>query len=384
MSTIKVNKIENTSTTDGGISIDNSGHVTIDGQQLPTAGALSHRNLVLNGAMRVAQRSTSGTTTSSGAYLSVDRWKCTDGGEGAFTVSQSSTAPDGFANSVKWDCTTADTSIASEIYMEQLIEGQDLQQLGYGTSSAKSITISFWVRSNLTGEFSVWLENFDSSRYFTTSGYTINTANTWEYKTITIPGDTAGSGFGDDNGVGMKFRWHLAVRSSYQGTPSGSWSTSASNRSQSNHVNLASSTANEWYLTGVQVEVGEAATSYEHRIFSDELRSCQRYYQKSYDYVTAPGATNHEENSQLSIATSTTRLSCFVNYRVEMREDPTEIIYSPSGNSGKYANINSYADAGDASVPNNHAANTGFHQINVTGATAGNHYQFHYTADAEL
>tara|TARA_B100002019_G_C21235193_1_gene582320 strand:+ start:67 stop:1239 length:1173 start_codon:yes stop_codon:yes gene_type:complete len=279
MSTIKVNKIENTATADGGIAIDASGHVTVDGQQLPTAGALTGRRINLNGAMQVAQRGTSGTTTSSSAYLSVDRWKCTDGGQGDFTVSQSSTAPDGFANSVKWDCTTADTSITDEIYMEQSIEGQDLQQLGYGTSSAKSITISFWVRSNLTGQFGVWLENFDSSRYYTTSGYTINTADTWEHKTITIPGDTGGSGFGDDNGTGMKFRWHLALRSSYQGTPSGSWSTSASNRSQSSHVNLASSTANEWYLTGVQIEVGEKATPFEHRSYGDELARCKRYFE---------------------------------------------------------------------------------------------------------
>ena len=118
MSTIKVNKIENTATADGGIAIDASGHVTVDGQQLPTVGALSNRNIIINGAMQVAQRGTSGTTTSSSAYLSVDRWKCTDGGQGDFTVSQSSTAPDGFANSVKWDCTTADTSITDEIYME--------------------------------------------------------------------------------------------------------------------------------------------------------------------------------------------------------------------------------------------------------------------------
>ena len=272
----------------------------------------SNRNLVANGAMRLAQRSTSGTTTSSGTYLSVDRWKCTDGGEGAFTVSQSSTAPDGFANSVKWDCTTADTSISSEIYMEQLIEGQDLQHLKYGTSSAKSITISFWVRSNLTGQFGVWLENFDSSRYFTTSGYTINTADTWEYKTITIPGDTAGSGFDNDNEVGMKLRWHLAVRSSYQGTPSGSWSASASNRSQSSHVNLASSTANEWYLTGVQVEVGDGATSYEHRSFGDELIRCQRYYQEINPRYMA---------GQFLI---TDQVACqFVPFYVVMRSTPT-------------------------------------------------------------
>ena len=319
MSTIRVSNIKNESTSNGGISVDSSGHVTVDGQQMPTAGALSHRNLVSNGAMRVAQRGTSGVTSSSGAYLSVDRWKCTDGGIGAFTVSQSSTAPDGFANSVKWNCDTADTNISSEIYMEQLIEGQDLQHLNYGTSSAKSITISFWVKSNLTGEFSVWLENFDSARYFTTSGYTINTADTWEYKTITIPGDTGGSGFGNDNDVGMKIRWHLAVRSSYQGTPSGSWSTSASNRSQSSHVNLASNIANEWYLTGVQVEVGDKATPFEHRSYGDELIKCKRYYHRR----TAPGYQRPFQGLGMCAVYTSSMAFVYLNHDVEMRAQPT-------------------------------------------------------------
>ena len=318
MSTIKVNKIENTATADGGIAIDASGHVQIDGVQLPTAGALSNRNMIINGAMQLAQRGTSGTTTSSSAYLSVDRWKCTDGGQGDFTVSQSSTAPDGFANSGEMGCTTADTSITDEIYMEQQIEGQDLQQLGYGTSSAKSITISFWVRSNLTGQFGVWLENFDSSRYFTTSGYTINTADTWEHKTITIPADTGGSGFGNDNGTGMKFRWHLAVRSSYQGTPSGSWSTSASNRSQSSHVNLASSTANEWYLTGVQIEVGEKATPFEHRSYGDELEKCKRYYRR-----WEADASNAYRVAFVGHFSSTTQCRALIDLSPEMRTAPS-------------------------------------------------------------
>ena len=359
MSTIKVNKIENTATADGGIAIDASGHVTVDGQQLPTAGALTGRRINLNGAMQVAQRGTSGTTTSSSAYLSVDRWKCTDGGQGDFTVSQSSTAPDGFANSVKWDCTTADTSITDEIYMEQSIEGQDLQQLGYGTSSAKSITISFWVRSNLTGQFGVWLENFDSSRYYTTSGYTINTADTWEHKTITIPGDTGGSGFGDDNGTGMKFRWHLALRSSYQGTPSGSWSTSASNRSQSSHVNLASSTANEWYLTGVQIEVGEKATPFEHRSFGDELLKCERYFQ-TYGPVFGLIFSNY---------TATTSYGA-LHLRTAMRGAP--IAYHLEAYNS--AHLNYYSGGGAAKTLTSFALNQGQpHMCQfVAGGTLGN------------
>jgi hypothetical protein len=280
MSTLRVTNIENPSTTSGGIDIDTSGHITMDGVPYPSSGPLSNRNLIINGAMTVAQRGTSGTVTTAGNYPSVDRWSCNDGGIGGFTVSQSTDAPTGFANSAKWACTSTG-SATNDVFHEQKLEGQDLQLLEYGTASAKSFTVSFWVKSNKTGEYSLWIENNDANRYFTTPGYTINAANTWEFKTITVPGDTGGSGFTNDNGVSLKIRWHLVLRTSFQGTPSGAWSTSASLRGQGSHVNFADSTSNEWYITGVQVEVGDVATPFEHRSYGHELGLCQRYYYKS-------------------------------------------------------------------------------------------------------
>ena len=282
MSTIKVTNINNASASSGGIAFDSSGHVQVDGVQMPTAGPLSNRNLIINGAMQVSQRSTSTSFPTSTDGFVVDRFHNLVG-HGVFTVSQSTDAPSGLANSLKWDCTTSASSGSSgETFVEQLIEAQNLQNLAYGTSSAKSFTLSFWVKSNLTGNFGLWIENADATRYYASAGYTINSANTWEYKTITVPGDTAGTGINNDNGVGFKLRFYLVANSIMQGTPAESWETSPTIRVSSSMVNLASSTDNEFFLTGVQLEVGEKATPFEHRSFGDELARCQRYYEAYY------------------------------------------------------------------------------------------------------
>jgi len=298
----------------------------------PTAGSLvtingtapSNRNLIINGAMTVAQRGTSGTVTTAGNYPSVDRWSCNDGGIGGFTVSQSTDAPGGFAYSAKWDCTSTGSN-TNDVFHEQKLEGQDLQLLEYGTASAKSMTVSFWVKSNKTGEYSLWVENNDANRYFATPGYTINTANTWEYKTITIPGDTAGSGFTNDNGLSLKLRWHLVLRSSFQGTPSGAWSTGSSIRGQTGHVNFADSTSNEWYITGVQLEVGSVATPFEHRSYGDELRRCQRYCE-----ILEKGDST-EATIGVGLAYSSNRLLVAHSFKVTKRASPSLTVSGTTG-----------------------------------------------------
>ena len=305
--------------TDGTIT----GINTINGLSFPSTGQISNRNIVINGGMRIAQRGTSGTTSSAGSYPCVDRWKCNDGGIADFTVSQSSETPVGFTSSVKWDCTTTGSN-TNDAFIEQLIEGQDLQHLAYGTSSAKSITVSFWVRSNKTGEYSFWVENNSANRYYTTEGYTINTADTWEYKTITFPGDTNASGsFNNDNGIGFKLRWHLVLRASFQGTPSGNWETSASNRGQSNCVNLADSTDNEWYMTGVQVEVGDRATPFEHRSYGDELAKCERYFE----------VIGGRSESFMGYAYASASAAVSIRYRTVKRAIPGTITLAAAGQS---------------------------------------------------
>jgi len=249
------------------------------------AGTVTGANLIINGDMAVAQRGTSKTALGNGdaGYHTIDRFRFTEGATPTceFTMSQSTTAPTGFSYSLKMECTTADATPATNdlIRVEQRIEGQDVQHLDYGTSSAKSITLSFWVRSNLTGTYVVCFYQTDDNRAASKT-YTIDTADTWEYKTITLSGDQTGV-IDNDNGNGLQVDWYLVAGSDRtSGTANTDWQTSVTaNRVAGQNVNMASSTSNEWYLTGVKLEVGSAATPYRHESYGDNLRKCQRYYE---------------------------------------------------------------------------------------------------------
>jgi hypothetical protein len=268
---------------DGTVAITDN--LTVNGNQYPTAGALSNRNLVVNGAMQVAQRGTSATNLGNGdsTYHTVDRFRF--GEQGAptceFTNTQSTDAPSGFSNSFRLDTTTAQSSIASGdvIYVDHRLEAQNLQQLAYGTSAAKSITISFHVKSTVTGTYAVWLYNQDGG-VACTNTYTISSANTWEYKTFTVTGDTSNS-INNDNGIGFFMRFVLCAGTNWtSGTASTTWGSASvtnANRFVGHTANVASSTSDDWSITGVQLEVGEKATPFEHRSYGDELLRCQRY-----------------------------------------------------------------------------------------------------------
>ena len=245
------------------------------------AGGLTGRNLIINGAMQVAQRATSVTGVTGDGYQAVDRWRTNSGSLGTFTLSQSTDAPDGFATSHKYDCTTADASPAAGDFLifEQRVEAQDLQQLNYGASGAESITLSFYVKSNKTGTYIAELALPDaSSNSNNQQSYTINSANTWERKTLSYVGNTTDA-INNDNGIGMNVFFWLGAGSTYSGgtLTQNTWAnTSAANRA-AGQVNLADSTSNEWLITGVQLELGEQGTAFEHRSYGDELLRCQRY-----------------------------------------------------------------------------------------------------------
>ena len=260
-----------------------------EARELVSAG---RKNLIINGDMQVAQR-VAYPSTQPGAsysnYYTVDRWRFNvqDTQFGTWTFSQSNTVPSGkgFAYSWKWDCTTADTSLDSGHYgiAEYRIEAQDLQHLEYGTSSAKPVTISFWVKTNKTGTYVFSIFSEDGNRYVSKT-YTVNQANTWEYKTITFEGDTSGT-INNDTGDGFRLWWWLGAGSSFtSGTMQpGVWrsfSSAQSSTAADLNVNMADSTSNEWFITGVQMEVGRNATEFEHRSYGEELALCQRYYQK--------------------------------------------------------------------------------------------------------
>ena len=304
--------------------------------------ALSNRNMVINGAMQVAQRGdVTGITGES--YGGPDRFELNASSIGTFTISQSSTAPTGFKNSWKVDCTTADASPAAGdlLRVSYRIEGQDLQQLAYGTSGAKAITLSFYVRSNKTGTYNVQFQQIDNSFKQAVLSYTISSADTWEFKSITVPGDTSGL-INDDNGDGLALFWILGAGSTFTSGGERSTYTAFSNGdvAPTQTVNLADNTANEWLITGVQLELGEQATPFEHRSFGDVLKQCERYYEKTYPYATAPGTAasydsiigiriNGLNNSGSEQKYLVTRL------RTEKRANPTTTYYNDAGNTGR-------------------------------------------------
>jgi hypothetical protein len=288
--------------------------------------ALSNRNLVINGAMQVAQRGdTTGVTGTS--YGGPDRFFLAVNAHGTYSITQSSTSPTEFYNSFKVDCTTADGTLSANDYVIfiQRIEAQNLQHLLYGSSSAKKTTLSFWVRSNVTGTYALNLYVHDSVRQITKT-YTINTANTWEYKKITFDGDISGS-INNDNGAGIDINWWLAAGSTYTGGTTTGWNDYSSNTNtyaREHAVDLSSSTSNEWYVTGVQWEVGEQATPFEHRSYGDELARCQRYFQKLYS-----DAAYGYPSLFVSIGTAATQSYGVAQFITPMRAAPT---FSTTGN----------------------------------------------------
>lgn len=245
--------------------------------------ALENRNIIINGAMRVAQRGTSSTST---GYQTTDRFtfNMSNFDNAAFTQVQSTDAPSGFSSSWRIDCTTVETALAADEYSNfaQPIEAQNLQNIQNGSSGAKSLTLSFYVKSNKTGTFGVNLYKPDNTGRQITATYQVSSANTWEFKTITFAGDTAGGGIDNDNGPGFYIYWHLAAGTNFTSSDSTSWSNYANAGFAFGHaVNIFDNTANDWAITGVQLEIGEQATPFEHRSFGDDLARCQRYYFRS-------------------------------------------------------------------------------------------------------
>ena len=311
MSTLKVDAI---------VDKDSGNTTTINGTTIgPNLSINSHntqgKNLIINGAMNVAQRGTSFTTTS--AYT-LDRWTFQTDllDQYAHTVTQSTDTPGGFASSLKIEVTTSETSVESteDLAVTQRIEAQNLQHLQAGTSSAKSLTLSFYVKSSVTGVYAVHLQAIDDSKIFPTT-YTINSANTWEYKTITIPPCTIAT-IDNDNGTGLNLTFITLTGSTYTAGSTGSWQSYASNLFAAGMTANVSSDGDTWLITGVQLELGDAATEFEHESYGQTLSKCQRYY-----YRIGPEAAY----TRFGIASNLTTTAAEVyNYLpVSMRSNPS-------------------------------------------------------------
>ena len=286
---------------------------------LPLAGQLGNRNLIINGAMQVAQRGTSFSAVQN--TFTLDRFKFKRESTAAnFTMAQSTTSPDGFAKSLKMTCTAADTSTASNefVMVRYHVEAQDLQSLGYGTAAAKPLVLSFYVRSSLTGTYNINCLQLDNSNKIYSRTYTINSANTWEKKTISIPADTSGV-INDDNGAGLQINFSLILGSTYKGgAVSTAWESYSNSVFGSQHgVNFGSSTSNDWHLTGVQLEVGSVATDFEHRSIGQELALCQRYYYRAFD-----GSDSGERPIALGVYENANTMTTTLRF-ANMRSSPT-------------------------------------------------------------
>ena len=356
-----------------------------------TDNVSGRRNLFINGDIKISQRYTAGTATqaTNSTYSGPDRWRFFLNGGGAYTVTQDSghQADTGHDKAIKIAVTTADTSIAAGDYYSflQRIESNSLQHFQYGTSSAKTLTLSFWVRATKTGTHAVhFAKQGTGTDYRHIKEYTINASNTWEHKTITIPGLTA-STMANDDSTYFQVGWMLKYGSDFQGTKD-TWTTSG-HYTTAAAVNNMDSTSNTFYVTGVQLEVGDSASDFEHRSFDEELILCQRYYQKSYVYETVPGTgTQHGSWSTGGHqgGTSTGYIEGVINFERLMRATPTIALYDHSGNSNKCARLaTGQARYQNESISTSNINARGITMYSISGTAAGI-VQGHYTAQAEL
>ena len=246
------------------------------------------RNLIINGDMQCWQRTTAATAVTN-AYATVDRFRFVEGTAGAYTSERSTDSPIGTGYSLKLQVTTADASMASGdyAYFQQVVEAQNLQPLQYGTSSAKTLTLSFWVKSSKTGTYTIALIKADSTQYNFVREYTISSANTWEKKTITISPTAGSTSFitsaagviNNDTGVGFYVVWMLCSGTDLNGATNNAWSSNGLHYTTTNQVNWMDSTSNNFYLAQAQLEIGDVATDFEHEDIGTTLRKCKRYYE---------------------------------------------------------------------------------------------------------
>jgi hypothetical protein len=317
------------------------------GEVLTNSQIGGRRNIAYNGAMQVAQRNTSVTGLGgSDGYFTVDRYKVVTGGSaGRFTQSQVAVSDlSGFTKALKLECTTADTTVGSGEYLllEQSFEGQDLQQLKKGTSDAEQLTISFYVKANANATYVVELYDADNARHVSQS---YNVTTSWNRIILTFPGDTTGA-FDNDNAQSLRVFFWLHSGTSYNsGTLSTTWHTTNANRAVG-VTSFFDSTDRTFFLTGLQIEVGEQATPFEHRSFGEELELCKRYYEQ---WNTING-----ENIWLGTSYSGNNPHCFLQFNTLKRAAPT-ITLPSAGNSGNAISFLA-TDGGYASTIGSHNA----------------------------
>ena len=262
------------------------------GEVLTNSQIGGRRNILINGGLQISQRGTDLNDVSHGDYCA-DRFEITKGNTDQLVVNydQSSDTPDGFSNSFKLSVGTAESAIDTNEYLmiNQRIEAQNLQHLKYGTSSAETLTLSFHVKSSVTGTYAISIFAQDGNKYYSTT-YTVNSANTWEYKTVKINGNTADV-INNDNGSGLRLAWTLSSGSNFTSGSNDAWGDST-NWAVGHNASWITTSSATFFLTGTQLEVGSQATPFEHRSFGEELQLCFRYYRLLDDGDTTSAIVN--------------------------------------------------------------------------------------------
>ena len=287
-------------------------------------GQFSHRNVIINGACLVAQRDN--LTTAQTGYGAVDRFQLLSTGASRFTLSKNDGpgAQYGLPSALKFETTTADSSIAATdyMYLDTRLEGQDIQRFQKGSSDAKQFTLQFWIKLAVTGTYVVQLFDADNSRHVV-ANYTVNSANTWEKKIITFPADTTGS-FDNDNARSLDIRWHFMGGSNYRGgTQQTTWGSIVAANMLEGMGNAVSSTGDN-FITGMQLEVGPEATAFEHRSYAEQLQQCMRYYERQ----SVADGNGHYATLCMGYRSTSTRVVIQPVFRVFKRATNADFEYS--------------------------------------------------------
>jgi len=344
-----------------------------------------NKNIIINGAMNVAQRGTSSTGLGASAgYFTLDRYRTTfNATAGRVTMEQVADVHDGFANALKFSCTTADTSVAAGEYfmLQQKIEGQDLQQLKKGSSDAEEFTVSFYVKGNASATYVVEMFDLDNNRQISK---TFSVTTNWTRVELTFPGDTTGA-FDDDNAASLQLAIWLHAGSTYS---SGTLNSSAfaANTNANRAVGISSifdSTARTFFITGLQLEVGSVATDFEHRSFAQELALCQRYFEKSFAYSYAPVQNESVSVGYYFMKSEGSQLrSNNIFFKVPKRGNPTMTYFNPYA-----ANANArlpFSSTDLAGIATNTAGENWFSFHSSDNSPSPTLVHLQWTANAEL
>ena len=306
------------------------------------------KNLIINGDFRIFQRASSSTAVGNGTYSTADRFKTNFSNDGAattqqHTLSDADRATTGHSFAWQWDVGTADTSLAAGqlAYFRHFIEAQNCSGLAYGSSAAKTLTLSFWVKSSKTGTYCCTIEKHDSTTYNLPLEYTISSADTWEFKTLVVSptaGSTSlitGSGgdIAQDNGKGITLYWWLAAGSDYTGGTNNTWTSNTNHLTTTNQVNWLDSTSNDWFITGIQFEIGDQATDFEHLPFDVQLQRCQRYF-----YLHTDPLSSSNEPVCMGTMYSSSQCNGIIHFPVTMRTSPSLVCTDASTHFRIYRN----------------------------------------------